>query len=552
MKRIFTYLILFTISAYVCQAQRYDTEIFSEVQVTSDVVYGVNGTVLFLPVVGEVIPEALLMDIYEPVGDTETERPLVLVFHTGNFLPPVTNGQIAGSKTDSSAVEICTQLAKRGFVAASVTYRLGWNPLAETQPERALGLIQAAYRGLQDGRTAIRFFKMDYDNGNTYGIDQDKITCWGNGTGGYLVLGMNGLSFYNEIPLTTNGPGKFLLDVIDASDPANPVPGMDGVPETPMVVEAYHGDINGEVTTVVPDAAFGIPAGDTSNYANHVGYSNDFQLTVNVGGAIGDISWLDDQAVPIISVQSAFDIFAPYDDAVLIVPTTGDPIVRVQGLQQIGASQEASGINQAWKDFSISDAITTTATDNSATAGHDYYEGSFPWIQPVNSLGLDEGVVINWWDPSDPAPGQGMGIPWNMLPHPSGGTFHDQGLVLNEDMSAAKSRANIAEIMDYVIPRMCITLGLGCEITSTDEIILDQKLISIAPNPTTGLVNVKSVENQPIQNIEVYSVTGQLMSVDYDINATQSVIDLNSQTPGMYLMKIYLENGVVGKKIMVQ
>ena len=98
------------------------------------------------------------MDVYQPSGDTETSRPLVLVFHTGNFLPNVLNGQISGTKKDSSVVEICTQLARRGYVAASVDYRVGWNPLASTQPERALGLIQAAYRGLQDGRNAIRYF----------------------------------------------------------------------------------------------------------------------------------------------------------------------------------------------------------------------------------------------------------------------------------------------------------------------------------------------------------------------------------------------------------
>ncbi|MEM7724251.1 MAG: hypothetical protein AAF376_18050 [Pseudomonadota bacterium] len=78
----------------------------------------------------------------------------------------------------------------------------------------ALGLIQAAYRGVQDGRTAIRFFKKTVaEDGNPYGIDDSKITMWGNGTGGYLVLGVNGLSFYNEIPLAANPSGKFLLDV---------------------------------------------------------------------------------------------------------------------------------------------------------------------------------------------------------------------------------------------------------------------------------------------------------------------------------------------------
>ena len=122
MKKLYTLLMCLGLAISTLFAQeRYVDEVFSSVKVTSDVVYGVNATVLFLPTVGEAIPIPLTLDVYEPEGDTENSRPLVLVFHTGNFLPNVLNGQISGTKTDSSAVEICTQLAKRGYVAASVT-----------------------------------------------------------------------------------------------------------------------------------------------------------------------------------------------------------------------------------------------------------------------------------------------------------------------------------------------------------------------------------------------------------------------------------------------
>ncbi len=559
MKRIFTYLILFTLSISLSQAQRYDSEIYakSEVQVSENVLYGFNYTVITIPSSGHTFKQPLVMDIYSPPAsdlDEVSERPLVLLFHTGNFLPPLTNGQIAGTKYDSSAVEICTQLAQRGFVAASVEYRDGWNPGAQTQPERALGLIQAAYRGGQDGRNAIRFMKKTYaEDGNTYGIDTSKIATWGNGTGGYLILGMNGLSNFSEIITTTNGPGKFLLDV-----------DMDGTPETPMVAPPYHGDLEGKVFTINPDAAYGLPPGDTTNFPNYVDYNDNHQLSINVGGALGDISWLDDQTIPIISVQSIDDIFAPYNDRTLIVPTTGDPIVQVQGLRQIGMSQEASGINQAWKDFNINDTGAATATTNaenwvnfvdSTEMSHPYYEGSFSWKKPNNSAGIDEGVVINWWNENDLSPpftGAPGGAPWNMIPYPTGGTFHTNGLVLNEGMSAAKARANIAEIMDYVIPRACITLDLPCIVTSADEVILAQSLITMSPNPASGQVTISSVENEPIQNIEVYSISGQLISVKNDVNSSNATINVANQVPGMYIVKIYMENGFVTKKLAVK
>ena len=543
MKNIFT-LILFISFTIGLNAQRYLDEVFTDVTVTEDVVYGVNATVLFLPQVGEAVPIPLTMDVYEPEGDTETSRPLVLVFHTGNFLPSVTNGQIAGTKQDSSVVEFCTQLARRGYVTAAVDYRTGWNPLATTQPERALGLIQAAYRGLQDGRTAIRYFRADAAGNNNYGINTDQITVFGLGTGGYLVLGMTGLSMYEEIITTTNSPGKFLLDL-----------DMNGAPETPMVVEAYHGDINGEVLTEVPVDGFGLPAGDTTNYPNHVGFSNDFALCVNVGGALGDISWLNDNRTPIISVQSPFDIFAPYDDAVLIVPTTGDPIVQVQGALAIGAAQDAAGTNQIWKDAVFDDEITATAMANSATAGHPYYEGTFPFIRPANSNGIDEGVVINWWDPAGPSPanGAGMGIPWNQLPHPSGGTFHDQGLVLNEGMSAEKSRANIADILAYVLPRACVALELPCasEFTSSTEELLDASLVKISPNPMSHEAVIETGDMM-MEQVEIYNVSGQLVQKYNNINNNYLRIENTNLQSGMYSVQIRFEEGVATQKLIIE
>ncbi|NJL74744.1 MAG: hypothetical protein HC892_06610 [Saprospiraceae bacterium] len=195
------------------QEGRFLTNVFDEVKVTRNVVYGVNATVILLPQVGQAVPQPLTMDVYEPVGDERTERPLVLIFHTGNFLPVPQNLQIGGTKNDSSIVEYATRLAKMGYTAASCTYRQGWNPAAQSQPERALGLIQAAYRGIQDARTAIRFFKRDYaESGNRFGVDTSRVVLWGEGTGGYITLGASALSNYLEILTTTNSPGKFLLD----------------------------------------------------------------------------------------------------------------------------------------------------------------------------------------------------------------------------------------------------------------------------------------------------------------------------------------------------
>jgi hypothetical protein len=552
MKQKFTLLFTVLLFAVTVNAQdvRYIDDGQFSVSVESDVVYGVNATVLFIPQVGEAVPQQLLMDVYTPDNDTETSRPAVLVFHTGNFLPPVTNAQIAGQKIDSSAVEICTQLARRGYVACSVDYRLGWNPLAQSQPERALGLIQAAYRGIQDGTTAVRFLKETVENGgNPYGINPDQIVVLGTGTGGYITLGMAGLNnfgddngdglddAYAKIINTQFGPAKFVLDT-DA----------DGTPETPMVVPTFHGDVEGKALTVVPADGFGLMMGDTTNYPNHVDQSSAFALAVNIGGALGDASWLDEESFPTISIQHPNDQFAPYIDDVLVVPTTGDPIVRVQGSLTVANIQDSLG-NQNYTDVSYFDPITDMARANAEAAGHDYVEGLFPFLAEPNSAGLTEGVVIDWWDENAPAPGQGMGIPWNMLPHPLGGTFHSNGLILNEGMSAEKARGNIDLMMGYLLPRMCVSLGIGeCGISSNQEI--SQVELSISPNPASGLVTVTAGDNT-MERISITDIQGKVVFLSGNLNTTSQKLDVSNMTAGMYIIQIKLEDGIASSKLMV-
>ncbi|GAB1396254.1 hypothetical protein MASR1M65_10310 [Saprospiraceae bacterium] len=92
--------------------KRYFDEIFDKVSVSTHT-YGVNATILYVQVFNEAVPVPLDMDVYQPVGDTETNRPLVLVFHTGNFLPHPQNGSPNGTRKDSAVVDACAKLAKK-------------------------------------------------------------------------------------------------------------------------------------------------------------------------------------------------------------------------------------------------------------------------------------------------------------------------------------------------------------------------------------------------------------------------------------------------------
>lgn len=149
---------------------RYSEEIFEDVEVTTVTYSDIHN---------------LQMDIYRPVGDTETNRPLIIFAHGGTF--------IFGSKNNPTAVDFCEAFAKRGFVTASINYRLANDIVGFFQQFTFYTNTDSAYEvvlnATMDGKAAIRYFRKDfYENNNTYGIDPNQIWAGGNSAGGVLFL----------------------------------------------------------------------------------------------------------------------------------------------------------------------------------------------------------------------------------------------------------------------------------------------------------------------------------------------------------------------------
>lgn len=534
--RLFMFICVLSNLSLVAQDGRYLSEVFTDVEVTSNIPYGANFSVLAVPLIGTTFKQPLVMDVYQPMGDTAINRPLVIVLHTGNFLPIQTNGGVTGEKTDSAVVEVCKRLARMGYVAASADYRLGWNPLAQTQPERALGLINAAYRGVQDARTCVRFFKRDFaEFGNNYRIDTGKIVMWGQGTGGYISLAAATLDSYLKIPITEMPAGKFLTDL-----------NGDMVPD-PMIIEAINGDIYGDsIVGLSPGGP--IPAGDTLALPNHPGYNSDFQLTVNMGGALGDISWLDENSSAVISFHVVNDQFAPYESAILVVPTTNDPIVEVQGSLTTVTKANALGLNDDFKNVD-SDVFTEAAKSASAAAGHEYQEGLYPFNIPLNILGRADGSPWNWWSPEK----------WDTIVHPNAGTgglpagvsYHDVALLSDMNMSPEKGRTYIDTIMGYFAPRAAALLALNPPTTSVTLLDKAQISLTVSPNPSSGLLTLQSHPDFEMKSVRILDVTGKSVLIQPRVNSSKVQIEHIQLSAGTYFVEIRFEKGIVTEKVLL-
>jgi poly(3-hydroxybutyrate) depolymerase len=460
--------------------------------------------VLYFSVLNQAVPEALKMDIYQPAGDTETSRPVILYFHTGNFLPYPLNGGTGGTRTDSSVVEICSRFARMGYVVASCDYRLGWNPLATTQPERTYTLINAAYRGVQDCRTAVRYMRKSVaEAGNPYGIDDSKVAVWGQGTGGYIAFAAATLdNWLEDIALVP----KFNWDPL-------------GTGPIPMVVEPINGNADGTTLGINPTT------GDTLCYPNHIEYTSEFNVMVNMGGAMGDISWLEDNSVPMISFHVPTDPFAPYNDGIVVVPTTGEQVVDVTGsfgVQAMANTMTNNSIFAAVETYAPGQAFT-----NAANQANNGYYGLYPFFRANNPL---DSSPWDWWNPALVDSANNV-----------------NGLYLNPDMSAIKARTFIDSIQGYAAPRMMCALNLQgspCAVGVEEQ----ESQVLVYPNPSSSLINVNLKNTEIIRLVEVFDLLGKRV-LTANPNTYNTVLDLSVCRNGIYTLKIKGDVGTYALRI---
>lgn len=502
----FSVLMLLALISTPTFAQRYLNEIFTGVDSAANVQYGINLSVL----TGTPKPDTMKMDIYHPQGDNFAKRPLIILCHTGSFLPPVYNGQATGRRQDSTIVEMAKQFARRGYVCAIMSNRLGWNATSADQDVRTGTLLGAAYRGIQDLRTCARYFRRSVaENNNPYGIDSSFIVAGGVGTGGYITFGAATLDKTSELQLT-----KFI----------------NGQTGAPYVDPAIFGNFDGTDT-----APLCMP--------NHVGYSSKLKMVFNLGGALADSTWLEAGDIPMVGFHCTKDPYAPYNYGAVIVPTTGDFVVNVSGTYDVVARANRLGNNAAMHASvaTLNDPYTLRA--NSVNNGN---EGMFPIITPAPGAPLsctgaganaqiEQGSPWDWWNEAwYTAAATAIGQPGAVV-----NCLQKRG---NPDMSATKGRTYLDSVMQYLNPRIVGTLGL----TSTAIEDGMNKDVKVYPNPAQDMVMVRSNSNQIILGVEVMDITGRQMAKVESLFTTEFALRRNGLPTGMYLLKVKFQDGKEG------
>lgn len=485
----FILLTLFAFSGNVKAQVRYLDEVFNATTVTSNVEYGYNVTVI----TGAPALDTLRMDVYEPTGDTASLRPLIIYIHTGSFLPTPLNGQCTGDKSDSASVEMCQRFAKKGYVVANVNYRLGWNPVGD-QDTRTGTLLNAVYRAMQDVKSSVRYFRKSVATAsNPFKIDETKIALGGQGSGGYVALACGTIDDYGDITLP-----KFI----------NFTTGL------AYVDTSLSGDWDGNGGTGLNQPAL-----------NNPGYSNAVNFIFNMGGAIGDSSWLQAGAPPMVCFHVPNDPFAPYTYGPVIVPTTQQFVVNVSGSYDIVRRANYLGNNASFNGIAYTDAYSLQAN-----TVNDGIEGlcPFPMDDPAGPLTGQAGPW-EWWDTTC--------------------TNHASSLLSNPNMSKTQGMAYIDTVQGYVCPRMYRSFGLNVGVSQLEQL---EKSVNVYPNPASDRFKV-SIDNstEPISSIRLIDLAGrEVLYMQTDSRRTYE-FPTAGLSSGLYFVKLTFEKGEVVKKLTI-
>ena len=168
------FFILLVISALAVTAQniplqtdpvRYLYPLFEKIDIQQDIEFGkvINSEGRF---------EKLLLDVYSPAGDVQTERPVILWIHGGGFRP-------GNDKTQSYIVKLATQFASKGYVCLSINYRVCKNPKDDKPGTMA--------NALEDAMSGLNWIRK---NSKRLNIDPGKIIVGGGSAGGMLAANL--------------------------------------------------------------------------------------------------------------------------------------------------------------------------------------------------------------------------------------------------------------------------------------------------------------------------------------------------------------------------
>lgn len=487
----FLFLFQFQLYTQNCDSERYQKAVFTNVTKTTDLVYATADTydAFNLPIEFD-----FELDVYEPAGDVLEKRPLVIMQFGGAY--------IFGNKEHEDMKAWCDSLARYGYVAVSLDYRLGVNALSAGSATRAM------YRGVQDTRAAIRYM---IEHQDIYRIDPDHIYLGGESAGAINSMHTAFMTTEAERPQETYGITleNFDLGCLDCS-------------------------------------------------GNSYQHSFDIKGVIDLWGGVLDLNYISaNEEIPTLMIHGDNDFIVPYDEGYPFLNDFQLTFPYLYTSESIHDHMDAEGIynefylypGEGHLFYGLPEGVITFPNENWIpvwTQGHEFLYKTLEFDSP-SIIGDNQVMVGADYVYSVPFT-DGSEYCWNVV----GGT------IMNNDNNEVTIQWNSGVGEISVTEINCIgVVGNESELmlvtaTVTNNEMFEMLGVHIYPNFIRQGEDIFIMNNSLIDfPISIFDSNGQLIK-KFEINAGGNLLETNDLSSGMYIISLTYGSGNYDQRIVIQ
>ncbi|MCS6935321.1 MAG: alpha/beta hydrolase fold domain-containing protein [Chitinophagales bacterium] len=232
------------------------------------------------------------MDVFVPKNDGAPRRPLLMLAHGGGFN--------SGDKhTDQVVNVLCRTFARRGFVTASIQYRL--TPAYFLLD--SVHMMHTVLNAIYDAKAAVRYFVKDAVTTHQFRVDSNFIFLGGSSAGAVLSIHYAYLDQLSEVP-------SVIMDSVLA-----------------------HGGLEGD--------------------AGNPGYSSAIKAAIPMAGGINRTWWIGQNEEPMLLIHGDKDRTVPYyyDQVYRLPPYDNFTLITLYGSGSIDTALTNRGIYHQLKTY---------------------------------------------------------------------------------------------------------------------------------------------------------------------------------------------------------